>query len=165
VYNLTDYILTSLFSAGYRAVTVGECLGDPSANWYRTGPSGSVPSASSTTSSAPTRTTTSVAPTRTSASTDGTCGNGVTCTGTRWGTCCSASGLCGVGEDYCKVSNGCQSAWGKCDGSSASSSVSTRTTISTRSTVSTRSTIPSCKTPCLHIAHLWARLLNLVFPG
>ncbi|KAL2018813.1 hypothetical protein VTK56DRAFT_371 [Thermocarpiscus australiensis] len=40
VYNLTDYILVSLYSAGYRAVTVGECLGDPPANWYRAGPGG-----------------------------------------------------------------------------------------------------------------------------
>ena len=35
VYNLTDYILLSLFREGYRSVTVGECLGDPPANWYR----------------------------------------------------------------------------------------------------------------------------------
>ncbi|KAK3505136.1 glycoside hydrolase/deacetylase [Neurospora crassa] len=55
VYNLTDYILTSLFSKGYSAVTVGECLGDPAENWYRTGPA--VPSLSSTSSSV--RTTTS----------------------------------------------------------------------------------------------------------
>lgn len=38
VYNLTDYILTSLLAKGYRAVTVGECLGDPKENWYRQGP-------------------------------------------------------------------------------------------------------------------------------
>ncbi|KAK0711196.1 hypothetical protein B0H67DRAFT_279837 [Lasiosphaeris hirsuta] len=42
VHNLTDYILTSLFSNGYRSVTVGECLGDPPANWYRAGPSKSL---------------------------------------------------------------------------------------------------------------------------
>ncbi|KAJ4377693.1 hypothetical protein N0V83_000522 [Neocucurbitaria cava] len=35
-YNLTDYMLTTLTSLGYTAVTVGECLGDPSTNWYRT---------------------------------------------------------------------------------------------------------------------------------
>ncbi len=40
VYNLTDYILTSLFSHGYKSVTVGECLNDPKENWYRTGPGG-----------------------------------------------------------------------------------------------------------------------------
>jgi peptidoglycan/xylan/chitin deacetylase (PgdA/CDA1 family) len=46
VYNLTDYMLSTLTKAGYRAVTVGECLGDPVENWYRTsagGGSGTVP--------------------------------------------------------------------------------------------------------------------------
>jgi hypothetical protein len=38
VYNLTDYMLASLFKHGYKSVTVGECLGDPASNWYRAGP-------------------------------------------------------------------------------------------------------------------------------
>jgi len=184
VYNLTDYILTSLFSNGYRAVTVGECLGDPPANWYRTGPPGSViigtqrpnnptsrtsvsirttvssRSSVSTRSTIPfptTRTTstpsirttiptirTTVQPTiRTTiqlptttagqgtrstigpprptatrgSSTDGTCGNGITCSGTRFGACCSPFGFCGTGNDFCAVENGCQAAWGYCEGS------------------------------------------------
>lgn len=45
-YNLTDYMLSTLTSLGYKAVTVGECLGDPSANWYRSS-TGSTPSSSS----------------------------------------------------------------------------------------------------------------------
>lgn len=148
VYNLTDYILTSLFASGYRAVTVGECLGDPVSNWYRTGPGGTaVSSSTTTTSKAPTKTTTSVGPTRTGASTDGTCGNGITCSGTRWGTCCSASGYCGVGSEYCSVANGCQPAWGSCDAAGTTTS-STRTTITTRSTVITRSTSIATKTTC-----------------
>ncbi|KAK4178456.1 hypothetical protein QBC36DRAFT_368153 [Triangularia setosa] len=150
VYNLTDYILTSLFSNGYRAVTVGECLGDPPSNWYRVGPASS-PSSSPSSPGVPTRTTISVAPTRTGASTDGTCGNGITCTGTRWGTCCSAFGFCGVGEDYCLVGNGCQAAWGRCDGdtpvaSSSGSVVVPPTTISTRTSISTRYVITSTST-------------------
>ncbi|KAI5862706.1 glycoside hydrolase/deacetylase [Durotheca rogersii] len=36
VRNLTEYMLRGIDSRGYRAVTVGECLGDPVANWYRT---------------------------------------------------------------------------------------------------------------------------------
>ncbi|KAK4123795.1 carbohydrate esterase family 4 protein [Parathielavia appendiculata] len=147
VYNLTDYILTSLFSAGYQAVTVGECLGDPVSNWYRTGPSGSgsaVPSATATatttTSRILTRSTLSVAPTQTGASTDGTCGNGVTCAGTRWGSCCSVFGYCGVGDEYCSLDNGCQLAWGSCDGG-GTSAASSRTAVPTRSTaIVTRST-------------------------
>lgn len=43
-YNLTDFMLSTLTSLGYKAVTVGECLGDNKANWYRsslgTNPSG-----------------------------------------------------------------------------------------------------------------------------
>lgn len=34
-YNLTETMLSTLTQLGYRAVTVGECLGDPADNWYR----------------------------------------------------------------------------------------------------------------------------------
>lgn len=34
--SLTEYMLITLKELGYRAVTVGECLGDPPENWYRT---------------------------------------------------------------------------------------------------------------------------------
>jgi peptidoglycan/xylan/chitin deacetylase (PgdA/CDA1 family) len=33
--NLTEYMLSQLKQLGYKAVTVGDCLGDPKANWYR----------------------------------------------------------------------------------------------------------------------------------
>lgn len=145
VYNLTDHILTSLFSAGYRAVTVGECLGDPPENWYRAGPGGSgsgpgTPSDSGTATVIPTRTTIPVGPTGTTGpSTDGTCGNGVTCAGTRWGSCCSVFGYCGVGADYCSVENGCQVEWGRCDGVSATPTTSPGTTTTRRTTRTTAS--------------------------
>lgn len=35
-HNLTGYMLDVLKTKGYRAVTMGECMGDPVANWYRT---------------------------------------------------------------------------------------------------------------------------------
>lgn len=35
VYNLTEYMLKSLFENDFKSVTVGECLGDPKENWYR----------------------------------------------------------------------------------------------------------------------------------
>ncbi|KAK0646011.1 hypothetical protein B0T16DRAFT_412413 [Cercophora newfieldiana] len=187
VYNLTDYILTSLFSHGYRAVTVGECLGDPVENWYRSGPAGSVstptsranpgstttarttvsirtivssrtsvstrstiPFPTTRTTAQPTIRTTTIRttvpittrsviqpitttptliiqPTRSTIatrpvstrgpSTDGTCGNGITCSGTRYGACCSAFGYCGTGDDFCAPGNGCQGSWGYCEGS------------------------------------------------
>lgn len=53
--NLTDYMLTTLTAKGYRAVTVGECLGDPSINWYRS----STPGATTTPTDATTTTTAS----------------------------------------------------------------------------------------------------------
>lgn len=34
--NLTAFMLDTLVAKGYTAVTVGRCLGDPVANWYRT---------------------------------------------------------------------------------------------------------------------------------
>lgn len=33
--NLTAFMLDSLIAKGYKAVTVGKCLGDPEENWYR----------------------------------------------------------------------------------------------------------------------------------
>ncbi|KAL7269233.1 hypothetical protein RUND412_008116 [Rhizina undulata] len=33
--NLTQFELQTLYAAGYKAVTLGECLGDPEENWYR----------------------------------------------------------------------------------------------------------------------------------
>jgi hypothetical protein len=33
--NLTEYMLKTITTMGYKGVTVGECLGDPAANWYR----------------------------------------------------------------------------------------------------------------------------------
>lgn len=35
VINLTEYMIKTSLSRGYRLVTVGECMGDPPANWYR----------------------------------------------------------------------------------------------------------------------------------
>jgi hypothetical protein len=32
---LVEYMLKGLLSKGYKPVTVGQCLGDPPANWYR----------------------------------------------------------------------------------------------------------------------------------
>ncbi|KAI0971814.1 carbohydrate-binding module family 18 [Xylaria arbuscula] len=119
VYNLTSYVLTSLFNSGYRSVTVGQCLGDPPANWYRAG-SSAVPSYTFTTR-APTGTWSCLSPTSTgpagpgstlSVSTDGSCGNGVTCQGSTYGDCCSVNGYCGSSIDYC--GSGCNVQFGNC---------------------------------------------------
>lgn len=105
VYNLTDYMLDSLFDAGYRAVTVGQCLGDPPENWYRAG-SKTVPKytvtprpatgtwscltnqPTSTTTRSPTSTTSGTVPSSTlEISVSGNCGAGFTCQGSRFGNC------------------------------------------------------------------------------
>lgn len=42
--NLTGYMLDQIQVKGYKAVTVGECLGDPKENWYRAAGAGPDPS-------------------------------------------------------------------------------------------------------------------------
>ncbi|KAG3190887.1 hypothetical protein PC129_g25106, partial [Phytophthora cactorum] len=62
VYNLPEYMLKSMANNGFSAVTVGECLDDPKANWYR---SASGSSGSSTTTQPASKTSTSAAGTAT----------------------------------------------------------------------------------------------------
>ncbi|TAQ90891.1 hypothetical protein B7494_g778 [Chlorociboria aeruginascens] len=66
-------------------------------------------------------------------SNDGSCGNGVTCFGSIFGDCCSASFSCGDGEEFCLLP-GCQLAFGICY-PSVSASVSTDPLIPTSSEV------------------------------
>ncbi|KAI5286135.1 hypothetical protein KEM52_002129, partial [Ascosphaera acerosa] len=42
VVSLTPHMLDKLYAAGYRTVTVGECLEDPPENWYRRGDRASI---------------------------------------------------------------------------------------------------------------------------
>ncbi|KAK4198202.1 hypothetical protein QBC40DRAFT_94861 [Triangularia verruculosa] len=79
--------------------------------------SGPTASATSrTTSAAPT----SSSPVRLTISQDGACGSGVTCTGSRFGNCCSQFGFCGSSSDYC-LSEGCQREFGSCGAGAISS--------------------------------------------
>jgi hypothetical protein len=66
VYNLTDFMLSTITKLGYKAVTVGECLGDDKANWYRT--ASGAGAGSGNTNPSP-----SAAPTTGKVSTDGNC--------------------------------------------------------------------------------------------
>ncbi|VBB84524.1 Putative protein of unknown function [Podospora comata] len=81
--------------------------------------SGPTASASRTTSAAPT----SSSPVRLTISQDGTCGSGVTCTGSSFGNCCSQFGFCGSSADYC-LSDGCQRGFGSCGAGAISSASS-----------------------------------------
>jgi hypothetical protein len=95
-------MLQYLRDSGYRGVTMGECMGEPESNWYRTsGESGG--------------TTPNPNPGG-SVSTDGTCGTqgGKTCAGSTFGNCCSQYGWCGSTTDHC--GSGCNSSFGTCSG-------------------------------------------------
>ncbi|OIW32913.1 hypothetical protein CONLIGDRAFT_695180 [Coniochaeta ligniaria NRRL 30616] len=50
-------------------------------------------------------------------STDGTCGNGITCLGSSGGQCCSQWGFCGDDRQYCVPLLGCQPEFGRCTSS------------------------------------------------
>ncbi|KAK2052915.1 polysaccharide deacetylase [Colletotrichum caudatum] len=90
-----------------RAVTVGECLGDPKANWYKT-----------KRTSTPTATASKVTVTITSTATPtGVIGPGGACGGDQGyvceaGACCSEYGYCGYSQAYCAA--GCQPLFGVC---------------------------------------------------
>lgn len=131
-YNLTDYMLSRLTQLGYRAVTVGECLNDPVANWYRGSTPGTVTTSRPTTQT-PTSTSTAPPSTATKISTDAKCGSngaGATCLGSIFGNCCSSAGWCGSTSIYCGT--GCQPGFGTCGGtgtitSSAATPTGTKT--------------------------------------
>ncbi|EMR72753.1 putative chitin deacetylase protein [Eutypa lata UCREL1] len=110
VYNLTEYLVESLFRNGYRSVTVGQCLGDPAENWYRAG-SGDVPAYTFV----PKDPTATCEPGGLPISVEGDCGDGVaTCEGSEFGSCCSQYGWCGATTAYC--GEGCQPGFGSgCD--------------------------------------------------
>jgi len=127
VYNLTDYILASMYKHGYKSVALGDCLGDPAENWYRYDTAhGPVP------------------PTSQSVSADGTCSATITCLGSNFGNCCSQYGYCGSTADYCGTD--CQPASGTCEVplsnsstlSSTSSSKLTKMSSLTKSTPTTK---------------------------
>ncbi|KAF2650835.1 carbohydrate-binding module family 18 protein [Lophiostoma macrostomum CBS 122681] len=77
-------------------------------------PSSSIPVSSSLTSSTPAQPTSTLP-----VSQDGTCGNGVTCTGSTFGRCCSDYFYCGNQDDYCRPAYGCRPEFGTCGSAAA----------------------------------------------
>ncbi|KAF6833304.1 polysaccharide deacetylase [Colletotrichum plurivorum] len=139
VFNLTQFMIDTAKARGYRLVTVGECLNDPKANWYRSAggalSSTSAPSSTRSTTlstrisspaTAPASSTSRAASSSTRVSSsagsvatgkvspDQTCGgtNGYTCLNSAFGNCCSFYGFCGSSLVYCGT--GCQSGFGSC---------------------------------------------------
>ncbi|OLN83704.1 Chitin deacetylase-like protein 9 [Colletotrichum chlorophyti] len=156
----TNHMLDSVVKNGWRAVTVGECLGDPPENWYRGAVPGysfnitavspvactATPSSTSSSSRSTSSTATSATPTSTvlPVSDDGQCGPTVrkTCLGSSLGNCCSNRGWCGNSALHCGT--GCQSQYGTCGLQSSSSISATRASSTSRST--TRSGTASAPT-------------------
>ncbi|KAL3433495.1 hypothetical protein BDV09DRAFT_109696 [Aspergillus tetrazonus] len=101
VHNLTEHMLQKLMADGYRAVTVGECLGDPVQNWYRRDDQVKVPGNPKPN------------PPLEDISTDGKCGGKVSCIGSDFGMCCGGKGYCGNTTEYC--GEGCQPNAGYCE--------------------------------------------------
>ncbi|KAL4949999.1 hypothetical protein BDW69DRAFT_65226 [Aspergillus filifer] len=101
VHNLTEHMLLKLTADGYRAVTVGECLGDPISNWYRQDTQVKVPGKPKP------------QPPAEYISPDGKCGGKVSCVGSAFGLCCGGNGYCGNSTDSCGA--GCQPNAGYCE--------------------------------------------------
>ncbi|KAH7130693.1 hypothetical protein B0J11DRAFT_259352 [Dendryphion nanum] len=103
--NLTSYMLQRISQAGYRMVTMGECMGQAESTWYRTGRAGGNPPTNPTNP-----------PAGGKVSTDGTCAgtNGFTCNNSGFGNCCSQYGWCGSTTGHCGT--GCNGAFGTCSG-------------------------------------------------
>ncbi|KEZ46940.1 hypothetical protein SAPIO_CDS0289 [Scedosporium apiospermum] len=101
-YTLVPAMLEAVKLRGLRAVTVGECLGDPQANWYRDSRDGTTPPGTGE----PQPPTGGVHP-------DGICGgpNKYVC-GVEGYPCCSAYGYCGFSIDHCGA--GCNPEFGTC---------------------------------------------------
>ncbi|KAI0129618.1 hypothetical protein BJ170DRAFT_282431 [Xylariales sp. AK1849] len=122
VTTLVPKAIQDIKAKGLRAVTVGECLGDAPANWYKApGSSNTPPPPPSTTPPPPPPSTTPPPPSTTppppppttgTPSPDGTCGgsNGYSCINN---ACCSQYGWCDTGDAYCGT--GCQAAFGRCN--------------------------------------------------
>ncbi|GFN16634.1 hypothetical protein AtubIFM54640_004152 [Aspergillus tubingensis] len=103
VHNLTEYMLKKLIAEGYRAVTVGECLGDPPELWYRK---------DEAFDDRQTRKSKSKNDVAKTVSVDGMCGGNITCLGSRFGPCCSGTGFCGSMSTFC--GSGCRPDNGNC---------------------------------------------------
>jgi hypothetical protein len=124
-YRLTEYMLQHFQRKGFRMVTVGECVGDPPANWYRYpnetapvtgGGSGSVaapPPPPPPTAAPPTAAPPPAGPLM-NVSQDAKCGPlaNTTCRDSQFGNCCSKNGWCGSRAEYCV--EGCLPGFGLC---------------------------------------------------
>ncbi|UZP39642.1 hypothetical protein NXS19_007458 [Fusarium pseudograminearum] len=93
-YNLTEFMIKTLKARGYHAVPVGECLGDARQSKEEA---------------------VTILPYFPSNYQRWYlwCQDGLKCTGSKWGNCCSYYNFCGSTSGYCD--GGCQSKYGECN--------------------------------------------------
>jgi peptidoglycan/xylan/chitin deacetylase (PgdA/CDA1 family) len=100
-HNLTQFMLETARRRQYRAVTVGECLGDPSENWYRSADGGILTSSATRPGPPPAPPTSNPSSAAgppggepTGVSVEGNCAGttGRSCLGSTFGNCCSVNG-------------------------------------------------------------------------
>jgi peptidoglycan/xylan/chitin deacetylase (PgdA/CDA1 family) len=123
--NLTVTMIETLQARGFKGVTMGECMNEPEANWYRDSTPATPGSSTTRTSTGPTSTPTGTV------STDGTCGTqgkNQICIGSEFGNCCSQYGYCGKSTDHCGT--GCNTLFGNCGTNANPSSAPTATSTS-----------------------------------
>ncbi|KAJ4380479.1 hypothetical protein N0V86_003834 [Didymella sp. IMI 355093] len=123
--NLTVTMIETLQARGFKGVTMGECMNEPEANWYRDSAPATPGSSTTRASAGPTSTPTGTV------STDGTCGTqgkNQICIGSEFGNCCSQYGYCGKSTDHCGT--GCNTLFGNCGTNANPSSGPTATSTS-----------------------------------
>lgn len=114
---ITTQTVTSIISSILTTTVTGTTIGPTSSSTSST-PVITTPTTTSSTSSTTTSSTPSVSiPAGLRTTTDGTCGNGLTCLGSTGGQCCSQWGFCGDERQFCVAILGCQAQFGRCDSS------------------------------------------------
>ena len=113
----SSYLTPSAALSGFVAVTMSGALVPSAAPSFSTGAdtAGSAGTSTAVSSASPTG--------ALKQSTDGSCGNGFTCSGLALGNCCSQYGWCGNSDLHC--GSGCQAAYGDCDSAGGSSNANT----------------------------------------
>jgi Polysaccharide deacetylase len=113
-YRLTEYMLQQFQRRSFRMVTVGECVGDPPANWYRYPNATDADAAAAPPPPPPPQAAAPRAGPPMDVSRDAKCGPpaNATCRDSQFGNCCSQNGWCGSRAEYCV--EGCQAGFGLC---------------------------------------------------
>ncbi|KAG0641310.1 hypothetical protein HOY80DRAFT_745165 [Tuber brumale] len=142
--NLTEHMLKTLQQKGYKAVTVGECMGDPKENWYRAAGPGPSFTSEIVTHTSQSTTSTSQSSTSTTSSTSSSSSSSSSST-----TSSSSSSSTTSSSSSSSTASSSSSSSTTSTSSSSSSSSSSTTRPATRSTTTTTSSTPTTKSTSL----------------